>query len=117
MAQRWSNGGKAMVGNEDRYSTRLGGITDPRQYLSPLCFRSLGERLAQEVCARRSGSDSLRGRYHLRFPISGRRGSFSGESPGTVAEVWIGTSSRQDAPGRVRAVCRTEPGTKRGRQT
>jgi RNA-directed DNA polymerase len=28
MAQRWSNGGRAMVGNEDRYSARLGGITD-----------------------------------------------------------------------------------------
>src|SRR5271156_168533 len=71
MARRRSNGGRAMVGNEDRYSARFGGITDPRQYLSPLCFRSLGGRLAQEVCARRGGSDSLCGRYHPRFPTSG----------------------------------------------
>jgi hypothetical protein len=72
LIRKWLNAGvMAMVGNEDRYSARLGGISDPRQYLSPLCFRSLGGRLAQEVCARRGGSNSLCGRYHPRFPTSG----------------------------------------------
>jgi group II intron reverse transcriptase/maturase len=33
-----------------------------------------------------------------------------------AGKVWAGAPSREDAPYRVRAVCRTKPGTKRGRQ-
>src|SRR5205807_3286814 len=39
----------------DRESARLGDFTAPREYLPTLHFRCLGERLAQEVCARRGG--------------------------------------------------------------
>ena len=52
----------------------------------------------------------------LRIPTPSGSRSFPGELSGTTGEVWTGTPSRQDAPDRVRAVCRTEPGTKRGRQ-
>lgn len=91
-------------------------FADPRQYLSALCFRSMGGCLAQEVCARRGGGHPLRGRYHLRLPASIRCRSFSGEFRGTAAEVWVGAASRENAPDRVRAVCRTRPGTKRRRK-
>ena len=52
------------------------------------------------------------------FRISTPTGSrpLSGRSAGTAEEVWLGTPCRQDAPDRVRAVCRTGPGTQRGRQ-
>ncbi len=40
-----------MVGNEDRYSARVGDFADAGQYLSALRFRSLGGRLACEMCA------------------------------------------------------------------
>src|SRR5882762_3806491 len=43
----------------------VNAFTAPREYLPALHFRSLGERLAPEVCARRSGGRPLRGRCHL----------------------------------------------------
>src|SRR2546425_13135690 len=61
MAQRWGDGGRQVVGSEDRESARLGDLTAPREYLPTLHFRSLGERLAQEVCARRDGGHPFRG--------------------------------------------------------
>src|SRR5246127_2041415 len=73
MAQRGSNGGRQMVGHEDRQSARLGGFTVACEYLPALRFRSLGERVAREVGPRRGGGRPLRGRYHLRIPTpSGR---------------------------------------------
>ena len=39
-------------------------------------FRSLGGRLAQEMCARRRGSGPLCGRHHLRIPASDRSRRF-----------------------------------------
>src|SRR5712691_10582250 len=61
MAQGWGDGGRQVVGSEDREPARLGDFTAPREYLLALHFRSLGERLAQEVCARRGGGHPFRG--------------------------------------------------------
>jgi|SRR5450432_2656312 hypothetical protein len=57
LIQKWlkSDRGRQVVESEDRESARLGDFTAPREYLAELHFRSLGERLAQEVCARRGG--------------------------------------------------------------
>src|SRR5246500_1994190 len=63
MAQRGSNGGRQMVGHEDRQSARLGGFTVACEYLPALRFRSLGERVAREVGPRRGGGRPLRGRH------------------------------------------------------
>ncbi len=49
-------------------------------------------------------------------PIPSRSRPFSGRSPGTAEEVWLGTPSRQNAPDPVRTNRRTEPETKRRRQ-
>jgi len=49
-----------VVGNEDRYSARIGNFADARKYLSALRFRSLGGRLAYEVCANRTYIGDLR---------------------------------------------------------
>src|SRR5271165_3482906 len=65
--------------------------TKPRPYQP---FRSLGGRLAYEVCARRRGGRSLRGRHRFRFPTSGGSRPFSREVSGTAGEVWVGTASR-----------------------
>src|SRR5262249_18735361 len=43
----------------DRYATGLGDFTVTRQRVLTLRFRSLGERLASEVGARRSGSHQI----------------------------------------------------------
>ena len=51
MAQGRGDGGREVVGHGDRYSARVGDLTAPCQHLSPLCVRSLGGRLAQEMCA------------------------------------------------------------------
>jgi hypothetical protein len=50
------------------------------------------------------------------FPTPGRSAPFSGGLPGTAGEICVGTPSRQNAPDRVRAVCRTATETKRGKQ-
>jgi RNA-directed DNA polymerase len=55
-------------------------------------------------------------RHYLRIPVPSRSGSFLGGFSRTTGKVWPGAPSRQDAPDRVRAVCRTKPETKRGRQ-
>src|SRR6516164_1988753 len=55
MVEGRSNGGRSMVGTGDRYTTGLGDFTVARQRVSALRVRSLGERLASEVGARRSG--------------------------------------------------------------
>ena len=62
-----------MVGDEDGYSARGGDFAAAREYLSALCLRSLGERLAQEMGARRRDRRPLRGRYRLRLPASRRK--------------------------------------------
>ena len=51
-----------------------------------------------------------------RLPVGYRRRPFSQELGRTAGEVRTGTASGQDAPDRLRAVCRTEPERKRGRQ-
>src|ERR1700730_4852340 len=90
MAQRWGEGGRRMVGHEDRQSARLGDFTASRECLPALRVRSLGERAAPEVGTRRGGSHPLRGRYHLGIPTPGGRRSFLGELTGTAGNVWIG---------------------------
>src|SRR6266568_8712095 len=50
------------------------------------------------------------------IPVSDGRRSLPGELAGASGKVWAGTPSRQDAPDRVWQVCRTKPGTERGRQ-
>src|SRR6516164_5781831 len=111
MVEGRGDGGRQMVGTEDRQSAGLGDFTVARKYLPALQFRSLGERLAQEVCARRGDCTPLRGRYHLGISIPDGRRTLPGESTGTVGKVWTGTPSRKDAPDRVRQVCRREPET------
>jgi RNA-directed DNA polymerase len=49
MAEGRSDGGRQMVGTEDRESAGLGDFTVAREYLPAVLFRSLGKRLAQEV--------------------------------------------------------------------
>ena len=65
LIQKWlkrrSDGGRQMVGNADRESARFGDFAAPREYLPALRFRSLGGRLAQEICARRGGGRPLCG--------------------------------------------------------
>src|SRR5580704_5252665 len=102
-----------MVGDEDRYSARVGDFADACPYLPALRIRSLGGSLAQEVCARRRDRRAICRRYRFRFPAPSRSRPFSGSSPGTAEEVWLGTPSRQNAPDRVRKMCRTEPETKK----
>jgi hypothetical protein len=51
-----------MVGHGDRYPAGIGDLTSPCQHLSPLCVRSLGGCLAQEICARRGDRPPLCGR-------------------------------------------------------
>ena len=61
MAQRWGDGGRRMVEHEDRESARFGDLTAAREYLPALRFRSLGERVAQEMGTRRGGGHPLCG--------------------------------------------------------
>src|SRR5215470_14792692 len=53
MAEGRGHGGRQVVGTADRESARLGDFTAAREHLSALLFRPLGERLAQEMGARR----------------------------------------------------------------
>ena len=48
-----------MVGNEDGYPARVGDFAAACQYLPALRFRSLGQGLAYEVCARRRNRRAL----------------------------------------------------------
>src|SRR5580704_4813478 len=97
MAQRWGDGGRRMVEHEDRESARFGDFTASREHLPALCFRSMGERLAHEMGARRSGSRPLRGRHHLRIPTPSRGRSFSGKTFGNDWESldWNYTLTRR----------------------
>ena len=47
-------------GSASRESAGFGDFAAPREYIPALQFRSLGERLAQEVCARRGGGHQIR---------------------------------------------------------
>src|SRR5438477_6218411 len=111
MAEGRSDGGRQMVGTADGYAAGFGDFTVACKCVPTLQFRSLGERLAPEVGARRSGSRPLRGRYYLGIPVSNGRGSLSGELARAVGQVRTGTSPGQDAPDRIRPVCRREPET------
>jgi len=115
LIQKWLKAGVMEEGkwSEPRTGSPQGSVifTVARECLLALQFRSLGERLAQEVCARRGDSTPLRGRYHLGISISDGRRSLPGESTGASGEVWTGTPLRKDAPDRVRQVCRREPET------
>jgi hypothetical protein len=85
-----------MIGHEDRESARFGDFAASREHLPALCFRSMGERLAHEMGARRSGSRPLSGRHHLRIPTPNRSRSFSGELSGTTGKVdWNYTLTRR----------------------
>ena len=65
LIQKWLKAGVMEEGewseHEDRYSARFGDFTAAREYLPALRFRSLGERLAQEMGARRGGGHPLCG--------------------------------------------------------
>src|SRR5215471_2586325 len=61
MVESWSDGGRPMVGTAEGYAAGLGDFTVTRQRVPALQFRSLGERLAPEVGARRSDSHQIRG--------------------------------------------------------
>ena len=119
LIQKWLNAG---VMEEGKWSDTQTG-SPQGSVISPLlaniylhyAFDLWVDCLAQEVGARRRGGRPLCGRYHPRVPASDRSRSFPGEFSGAAEKVWVGTPSRQDAPDRVRAVCRTEPETKRGR--
>ena len=52
-----------MVGNEDRYPARGGDLAVACKYLPALYLRPLGERMAQEICARRGDRRALCRRY------------------------------------------------------
>jgi RNA-directed DNA polymerase len=91
MVESRSDGGRQVVGSEDRESARFGDFTAPGEHLPALLFRSLGERLAQEVGARRGGGHPLRGRHDRGIPISDRRRSLPGKLTGTTGKVRTGT--------------------------
>ena len=46
MAQGRGDGGRQVVGTEDRYPARLGDFAAPREYLPVLRFRSVGTSVA-----------------------------------------------------------------------
>src|SRR5262249_720584 len=108
MAEGWGDGGRQMVGTADGESAGFGDFTVAREHLPALLFRPLGEHLAQEVGARRSGGRPLCGRYRFGIPVSGRCRSFPGEFTATAGNVWAGATPRKDAPDRVRQVRRGE---------
>ena len=93
-----------------------GDLTAPREHLLALRFRPMGERVAQEVRTRRHDRRPIRRRpcFRLSAPYGSR--PFSERFPGTAEEVWTGAQPGQNAPDRVRAVCRTTPGKERGRK-
>jgi site-specific DNA recombinase len=90
-------------------------LTAAGQYLSALRLRPVGGGLAQEVRPGRRDRHPLRGRHGSRIPAPSRSRPLPARPGGTAGEVWTGTPSRQDAPDRVRAVCRNEPERERGR--
>jgi site-specific DNA recombinase len=92
------------------------GFAAACQYLPALCFRSLGESMAHEACAGRRDRRALCRRYPIGISTPSGSRPLSRAVPGAAAEVWVGTPSRQDAPDRVRTVCRTRPGAKRRRK-
>jgi len=86
------------------------------EYLSARRLRPLGAGVAHPT--RTGGSDcrALRRRHGPGIPSPSGSRPFSGGPPGTAGEVWVGTASGQDAPDRVRAVCRTRPEAQGGRE-
>ena len=63
LIQKWLKAGVMEEGKwsevQDRESARFGDFAAPREHLPALQFRSLGERLAQEVCAGRGGGHQI----------------------------------------------------------
>jgi len=116
MAEGGSCGGRPVEEHGDGHTAGFGGLTAAGEYLSALCVRPVGGCLAQEVRARGGDCRSLCGRQCTRISASGRRRSFPEGIPGTVTEVWVGTSPRENAPDRVREICLARPETKRRRQ-
>jgi RNA-directed DNA polymerase len=98
LIQKWLNAGVMEEGkwSETKTGTPQGSVISPMlaNIYTALCFRSLGERLAREACARRRGGRPLRGRHRLRIPTSGGSRPFSRELSGTAGKVWVGTASR-----------------------
>ena len=113
LIQKWLKAGVMEEGkwSEPQTGSPQGSVISPllANILPALLFRPLGERLAQEVGARRSGGRPLCGRHGFRIPVSGRRGPVPGELTGTAGNVWAGTTPRKDAPDRVRQVRRAGP--------
>src|SRR5690348_12565688 len=116
MAEGGGDGGGPMDGGGDGDAARGGDFTPAGEYLSALRLRPLGAGVAKETRARRRGRRALCRRYSPRVPSPGGSRPLSGRTAGTVAEVWAGIASRQNAPDRVRAVCRAEPEKTRRRQ-
>src|SRR5262249_8226428 len=94
MAEGRSDGGRPMVGTEDRYAAGFGNFTVARECVLTLRFRSLGGRLAQEVGARRGGGRPLCGRRHPGISVSAGRGSLPKRIYGSDS-LWLDWSYTQ----------------------
>jgi RNA-directed DNA polymerase len=120
LIQKWLNAG---VMEEGKWSDTQTG-SPQGSVISPLlaniylhfAFDLWVDVWRKKWAQRRRGSRPLCGRHYPRISASDRSRSFPGKLSGTAGNVWAGAPSRQDAPDRVRTVCRTKPGTKRGRQ-
>ena len=119
LIQKWLNAGVMEEGkwSETKTGSPQGSVISPllaNIYLHYACDLWV-DVWRKKLGARRRGSRPLCGRHHPRIPASDRSRSFPRELSGTSGKVWAGAPSRQDAPDRVRSVCRTEPGAKRRR--
>src|SRR5260370_562475 len=107
MAERRGDGGRHMVGNEDRYPARSGGFATACQHLPALCFRSLGESMAHEVGARRRDRRALCRRYPIGISTPSGRRPLSGAVSGATRKGRGGTPPRKNGPQRVPAESET----------
>src|SRR6516162_2458994 len=91
MAEGRRTRGWGMVGDGERYASRLGDFTAALQRLPALRLRSLGTALAYAPSRRRSDRGSICGRQCARVPISRGRGPIPPRMEGAAAEVRSGT--------------------------
>ena len=120
LIQKWLKAGVMEEGewSDTEMGTPQGSVISPLlaniylHYVFDLWVEAWRKKHARgDVVVVRYADDTVLG-----FQSSDGSRPFPGGFSGTAGEVWIGTASRQNAPDRVRAVCRTEPGTKRRRQ-
>ena len=119
LIQKWLNAGVIEEGewSNTKTGSPQGSVISPLlaniylHYAFDLWVDVWRKKWAQgEVMVVRYADDIILGFQH-----QAEADRFFGGFSGTAGEVWVGTPSRQNAPDRVRSICRTKPGTKRRR--